>query len=96
VWEGRLLLSKGTYLIVARVASNEPVFRGPKASVGVKVWGGADLGAETIRIDPQHLDLLHPLRIDALQEEILLQCQLQSAAQTLAYEVGPVVIKRLE
>jgi len=94
-WEARLLLPKGAYLIVARTASDEPVFRGPNPPAGLKLWGGVDLGAQTVRIGAQHLDLLHPFRIEADQEEVLLQIQLRSSGQPVTFEVSPVIIRRL-
>ena len=96
-WEARVLLPKGTYRFSARVACDQPIFRGPDCPVALKIWGGVDQQFESNRSDPQHLDFMESFTIRSQDaEEILIQCQAQSKEVSLGFQFESLVLRRLE
>ncbi len=94
-WESRVRLAPGRYQIVAPVASDQPVFRGPRTPMNLKVWGGEEVQFESTRPDPRHLELARTIALST-EEEILIQCTALSSGDPLALAVGPVLLRRLD
>jgi len=97
VWETRVLLPGGQYRILAKIAADQSVFRGPDMTIVVKVWGGRDLQFESTREDAQHHAVAHTfeLRSEA-PEEVLIQFKLQSSGDPIVFDLGPVLLSRVE
>lgn len=97
VWETRVLLPAGQYRILARIAADQPVFRGPDLPIVVKLWGGRDLQFESTREDAQHLAVAHTFELTSeAPEEVLVQFKLQSSGDPIVFDVGPVRLLRVE
>ncbi len=63
----------------------------------VKVRGGRDLQFESTREDAQHHAVAHTfeLRSEA-PEEVLIQFKLQSSGDPIVFDLGPVLLSRVE
>jgi spore coat protein H len=97
MWELRALLPKGQYRVSARVAAEQPIFRGAECPVTLKLWGGQDLQSESLRKDAENLDLTRTFLIASDRpEEILLQCEVQSAEEPVVFQLGSVILTRIE
>lgn len=96
-WETRVLLPKGEYRVEARITADQGIFRGPDSPATLKLWGGEQLQFESLRQDPQHLRLRRTFKISSEgPEEILIQCQFQSAEEAVTFQVAPLRIMRIE
>jgi hypothetical protein len=97
LWQTRVFLSKGLYRLTASVTAEQPIFRGPTSPVTLKLWGGVEAGSESNRPDAQHLDLAYHFETRSeIPEEVLIQCVFRSSDATVAFQLGPVTLTRVE
>lgn len=74
MWQSRVLLPVGTYIISTHVKAAGPVFRGPQNPVSLKLFGRDDLQMETIRRDSQTVELRSSFEVFSRAEESLIEC----------------------
>jgi hypothetical protein len=94
-WEHRRRLAPVRYQVLASVARGQPVFRGPRRPMVLRMVGGEEVQFESTRPDSSHLELARTIDI-RFEEEILVQCSAYSTGDPLDLQVGPVSLRRVE
>ena len=96
-WQTKLFLPKGSYRISVSVAADRPVFLGPTSPATLRVWGMNDVQLETNTKDPQHADLQCGFLIQSQSpEEALIQCEVRASDGIVTWQLGALVLARVE
>jgi len=87
-WEKPVLLRAGTYRFSAKVTADQPVFRGPKPPVALRIWGLNDMQLETTRPDPQTMEFQCTFEVSVENAgEYLLQCEARASEASVTYRM---------
>jgi len=90
-WEKPVLLTAGTYRFSAKVTADQPVFRGPKPPVALRIWGVDNAQMESSRPDAQTMEFQCTFEVTIENaREYLLQCEARSKESSVTYRFGEV------
>jgi hypothetical protein len=95
-WEKPVLLVTGTYRFSANVLADQPVFRGPKPPVALRIWGVDDAQMESYRPDAQTMEFQSTFEVSLENAgEYLLQCEARAGEFSVTYRFGKIELIRL-
>jgi hypothetical protein len=95
-FEKSVLLTAGTYRFSATVKADQPVFRVPKPSVALRIWGVNEMQMETTRTDPRTMEFQCTFEVSLENVgEYLLQCHARGTEASVNYRIGSVRLKRV-
>jgi hypothetical protein len=96
-FEKPVLLTAGTYRFSARVTADQPVFRGPKPSVALRIWEVNEVQLETSRPDPQTMEFHCTFEVSLENAgEHLLQCEARGKEASVTYRFGAVQLVKVQ
>lgn len=94
-WEKSVLLAPGTYRFSAKVTVDQPVFRGPRPPVALRIWGVSEVQLETNRPDPQAMEFQCTFEVSPENAgEYLLQCEARGKETSVSYGFGETQLSR--
>jgi hypothetical protein len=95
-FEKSVLLTAGTYRFSATVKADQPVFRGPKPSVALRIWGVNEMQMETARPDPQTMEFQCTFEVGLENVgEYLLQCEARGKGAAVTYNLASIILAHL-
>jgi len=90
-WEKPVLLAAGMYRFSAKVTADQPVFRGPKPPVALRIWGVNEMQMETARPNPQTMEFQCTFEVSLENAgEYSLQCGAKGTETSVSYRFASV------